>query len=1023
MRMKHLAFHSRLGRAIVIAATVAALAPHADADEATDQFNVASGFFKMDRFDFAAEEYEKFLKDSPKHEQAHEALFFLGESYYHLKKYDEARGRFRQVVAQHPNSRNYFNALYRSGEISSLLGDLKSAEPALTEFVAKRPDDPVLEFALPDLGRVQLRASKQKEAKATLQKALEKFPKGRLADQAQYDLAQASEQLGEKDAAIQLYRTLAANNASKLADDAQLALGSRYFEDKNFDAATQAFQDLEKRFASSPWVAAARLNRALCLYQLKRFDQAQVLLEAQIRGESADVPEAWYWLGMTQRARGQHEAAAKSLLDGFAKFADTPTATEMLYYAAQALLAQGQHAAAIDRFLEVVAKFAKHELADDAQFYAVESARASGQHERVLVLAAQFTKQFPQSPLAAPTTLAVGQSLIALGRNDVAARQLGDLLARKPEPAIAVPAQYYRAVALHALGKLDETLAALAALVADPPPAAPDATAAGILVDAQFLTGSSHFEKKDYAKAVGPLQKYLAARPAGDVAGYAVSYLAVSHAALGQFEQLRGTLDTLRAKAAKDLSLPALFRVAEACYEAKQFALAADLYTEVTQKDPQGNLHAKSLSGLGWSRFQENKFSAAAQAFTQVVEQHAADPLAGEAAYMRGRALESDSKLAESVAAYETALNKYGQSPQAFDAGLQLARAQQKLKKNAEAIAAYEDLAKRFPQAKQFDVVLFEWAWALELNQKSAEAQKIFERLATQFPASPLMQDAVLNVCESLFQAKQFTDVVARLKPLVAKELPPKVREPALYRLARTQVELAAWPDAAATFGLLAKEFPQSTLRREADFWIAESDRQQSQPKAAAERLAKLIAEQVPPEPWLGTAYLRLAQSQGEQKQWKEMLATVEQLKKRFPKYELLNVAEYHAGRALQNLARFDEARDAYRRAIAGRADENAAQAQFMVGETFFHQKRFQEALREFLKVEILYAFPQWQAAALLEAGKCYESLQEWSRAVETYNRILEKYAKTSHSEEAAARKTAALQKVSAGASKSKGTP
>jgi TolA-binding protein len=85
-----------------------------------------------------------------------------------------------------------------------------------------------------------------------------------------------------------------------------------------------------------------------------------------------------------------------------------------------------------------------------------------------------------------------------------------------------------------------------------------------------------------------------------------------------------------------------------------------------------------------------------------------------------------------------------------------------------------------------------------------------------------------------------------------------------------------------------------------------------------------------------------------------------------------------------------------------------------MIGETFFHQKRFQEALREFLKVEILYAFPQWQADALLEAGKCHESLQEWSRAAETYNRILEKYPKTPHVQEAAKRRAAALQRVTA---------
>jgi tetratricopeptide (TPR) repeat protein len=60
-----------------------------------------------------------------------------------------------------------------------------------------------------------------------------------------------------------------------------------------------------------------------------------------------------------------------------------------------------------------------------------------------------------------------------------------------------------------------------------------------------------------------------------------------------------------------------------------------------------------------------------------------------------------------------------------------------------------------------------------------------------------------------------------------------------------------------------------------------------------------------------------------------------------------------------------------------------------MRGETYFHQDRFREALSEFLKVDLLYDAPQWQAAALLEAGKVYERLGQWTDAVEAYERVL----------------------------------
>lgn len=96
--------------------------------------------------------------------------------------------------------------------------------------------------------------------------------------------------------------------------------------------------------------------------------------------------------------------------------------------------------------------------------------------------------------------------------------------------------------------------------------------------------------------------------------------------------------------------------------------------------------------------------------------------------------------------------------------------------------------------------------------------------------------------------------------------------------------------------------------------------------------------------------------------------------------------------------ADFDGARRAYNKVIhspAGAKTETAARAQWFIGETFFHQKNYQAALREYLKLEILYAYPTWQAAALFEAGKCHELLGEKKEAAELYRRILNVYPKT----------------------------
>ena len=60
----------------------------------------------------------------------------------------------------------------------------------------------------------------------------------------------------------------------------------------------------------------------------------------------------------------------------------------------------------------------------------------------------------------------------------------------------------------------------------------------------------------------------------------------------------------------------------------------------------------------------------------------------------------------------------------------------------------------------------------------------------------------------------------------------------------------------------------------------------------------------------------------------------------------------------------YDDARAAFTRVVrsaAGGKTETAAMAQWMIGDTYFQQEKYPDALREYMRVEILYPFPHWQ--------------------------------------------------------------
>jgi TolA-binding protein len=75
--------------------------------------------------------------------------------------------------------------------------------------------------------------------------------------------------------------------------------------------------------------------------------------------------------------------------------------------------------------------------------------------------------------------------------------------------------------------------------------------------------------------------------------------------------------------------------------------------------------------------------------------------------------------------------------------------------------------------------------------------------------------------------------------------------------------------------------------------------------------------------------------------------------------------------------------------------------AQWMIGESYLLQEQYAAAIREYLRVEVLYAYPHWQAAALLQAGKCYEQLGQWKNAGDAYSRLLKMHAQTQFATEA----------------------
>jgi len=606
------------------------------------------------------------------------------------------------------------------------------------------------------------------------------------------------------------------------------------------------------------------------------------------------------------------------------------------------------------------------------------------------------------------------------------------------------------------LGKADLAIPILAGLA--------QGSSGQAAIDAKFLVGQSHLDAGRYAEAVPMLAAYLSASPTGDVADVAMAHLAVAQLGLGQLDDAGKTVSKLAEQFPSTKVLgPTRLRLAEAELAAHRADRAHENFRRVAGFDPSNSalpaasdsgrtndsaeesLRIRALAGLGKSLWELGKPAEAATAFATLLARAPNDPIAAEVALAHGRALEASEQPDAAQKAYSSVMERFAKSDQAPQAALAEARLLARTGRHAESARAFERLvvdphARDSLQKAGFttDILLAEWGWVLLDSDRQAEADRVFARLLEEYPKSSCSADARFNLAESANLARNYSEVVRLLSPLTirkpsirsASPVAEQARSPSsaeastadpiqrllpavLYRLGRTQVELNDLPAAASTLDRLLAEFVDSPYRREAQYLRAETALRQGDAELAEKQFASLLdasTSTTVSKEFVAAARMKRIQCWVALKRWKDVLDQVQTRKGELAAGDpALAELDYARGQASLGLGRLEEARAAFQAVIDVRKDgELAAQAQLMRGETYFHQDQLHEALRDFLKVDILHNAPRWQAAALLEAGKVYERLDHWADAAETYERLLSKFASEPSAVEARERLTAA---------------
>ncbi|MCX7423255.1 MAG: tetratricopeptide repeat protein [Planctomycetia bacterium] len=995
----------------------------ARADQASDDYAVAVGFYKQSRWSLAAEAFKKFLTQNPKHERVPFARLYLGLSLTNLEKYDGARTILRAFVKDFPNNQQVAQAMYRVAEASYFLDDLKAAEAEFIAFLMKSPEDALREYALPYLGDTQLRLGNAEQASQSFQQSIKLYPQSKMFDDSRYGLAKTLEAQQKFAEALDLYRQMAANRTGSRAALSQLQIGVRLFEMKDYVEAAKAYVDLEKNFPDSKYISTSRLNAGYAFYELKDFKAAATQFELASK-DPEQAPTASYWRGMSQKQLGDFAGSALTLKAAFVAHEENPIAEQILFQWADCELRQAQFEAAELHFVDVAKRWPQGQWADDALYFAGEAAlqranRAATPEARTAALQSaetisqQFLASYGSSGLKLYIDLLRGRVLLVRGSDAEvasAAEIFKVVLATAQRPQTQAQARFHLARAQQRLKQHAAVLETLVPIVEQ----ARKEGAASEFIDSLVLQASSLLSEKKYAESVDAAASYLKLTPTGEQVAQAHSTKALAEANLGQFDIAKQTLAQLqRSVPGNPLVLVTTQQVAEAAYAAKQFEVSLELFGAVVSVGPSQQFVA-ALSGQAWSQFDRKQFKLAAVGFARLLKDHPQHELAPEAAFMLGDSLQAVGQLVEAAKAFGDAFDKYTPNRFAYLSGLQSARVLGRLKQVPEADAAYAKLLEKFPKPERLDRLFDEWAMLNYEAERYTRADEIFKRLIAEAPGSDLVDNARFSLVESQMSAidpkedvsvknKKLEEVKAAFRQL---EQDPKsdsdVQQDSLLRLLGVAEEQQQWDELAKTADSLQTRFPEGRYKTDAAFYLAVSLLQRKQLAPAFELLKPLTSAKADPDVaaklWFPRVFVLLAEINYQQKKYLDAVATIAEFRAWDGKNRLLYQGDEVLGRALKQQTKFDEARVVFQQVIDdpnGTRTETAAKAQLMIAETYFIQKDFKAALENYLKVYILYKFPDWQAAALFQVGLCDEQLGEWGKAVTDYESLLNEFPKS----------------------------
>lgn len=392
----------------------------------------------------------------------------------------------------------------------------------------------------------------------------------------------------------------------------------------------------------------------------------------------------------------------------------------------------------------------------------------------------------------------------------------------------------------------------------------------------------------------------------------------------------------------------ARYLLAECYFQQKEYKLAQVEYERVVTDSEINEYTDDALWGSGWCYYLLEEYKEASKRFSKLLNDFPDSDLALQVSHKLGKSYFKENNYPETIKVYQEFLEKYSEY-----------------------------------QGKEIEEAYYLLGQAYLRSGKYKEAEEVFNNLLFLFPGFELASEVKYYNGLSLFKENKYEEAIVQLKDLISEtEIEDKKKEEAQYLLARCLLNLQEYSKAIKNLESLKQLEVEDSILEKVSFDLGLAYSRQGDKEKAILEFQEFI-EKYPQSELINSAHFELGTDLYDLKKYKLALSELKKISTDEALY-LRGKASKELGDQEGEIAAFEELREKYPRS------NFSQEAYFVLGNNYYNQKRYKEAIEEFDK--IVQFFPQ--SPLLSESnywmGWSYFKLADYKKASEYFNKVEE---------------------------------